>query len=140
MMMKLRVKKYHIVLICLAALLCNLHRLYDGVDFRIDIYPFYDYAANSLYEGRNISKILHEYGMHLSRLIGFFLLWRVSRNVIFFIVFFFFAFDTLGYILVFGQDWNPYTITATILLTLIIIFIKIWKKRNNVKLFGSLGR
>jgi hypothetical protein len=135
--MLIPVKKYQIILVCVAALFCNLHRLYDGTDFRIDIYPFYDYAEHSKYEGRKISKILYEYGIHISRLIGFFLLWRVSRKVVFFIVFFYFAFDTLGYILVFGQGWNPYTILATILITFIFICIKIWKRRNRIKYIGS---
>jgi hypothetical protein len=135
--MKPRVKGYHIILILLAALYCNLHRLYDGTDFRIDIYPFYDYAANSKYIGRKVSKIFYEYGMHFARLVGFFIVWDLSKSWIFLVVLWFFAFDTLGYILVFGQDWNPWTIASTILVFFILLFYRRWKKKNRIKYIGS---
>jgi hypothetical protein len=137
MMMKLRVKGYHLVLIYLAALLCNLHRLYDGTDFRIDPYLLYDYAANSKYIGRKISMVLYEYGVHFSRLIPWLLLWVITRNWILFVSFWFFAFDTLGYILVFGQGWNPWTIASTILVFFILLFYRRWKKKNRIKYIGS---
>jgi hypothetical protein len=133
-----RVKPYHIVLIAIALIFCNLHRLYDGTDFRLDVWPFYDYQANNIkgYEGRKISKILHEYGIHISRLIGFFLTWRFSKHWVMFVVFWFFAFDTLGYILVFGQKWNPWTISSTILIFFVILFYNRWKKKKRAEYIG----
>lgn len=118
-MVKLR--KYEVILTAFLLIAVNLHRIFDGTGIKADIFIFYDYEG-----GRNVSNILYEIGMHLSRIIPAVILALRFNHLLFRIILIYFILEFAGYLLFFGQGVTLYIVS--ILLTYYII--SVWKKRK----------
>lgn len=140
----LRIRKYEIILTVVWLIAVNLHRLFDASGIRADIYLLHNYGVDALraislieldsecfrheINGRLVSNILYEIGLHLSRLIPAFILAFRFNHIFFFTVFAYLILDFGAYLLFFGQGTNIYVI----IITTIFLIIYQWKKQRKI--------
>lgn len=120
----IRIRRYEIFLTVVWLIAINLHRFFDMSGIKADIYLFYDYPG----DGRMMSNILYEIGMHLSRLIPAFILALRINHIFFFSLFAYLFLDFAAYILFFGQNTNIYVI----IISLVLIIFYQWKKHKKI--------
>jgi hypothetical protein len=117
--MKIKVNNLIYILVLL---LYIVHIPFDSIDFRIDIFLFYDYSQINK-EGRHIANIVYDISVHLIVWILFYKIWKHKKEKIVFNFLIWWSFNIVWYILRFGQD-------ATLIgLPLLVILLVLNKKK-----------